>query len=126
MRCGSWWTPPQLHGAKNTLKKSPWQPCRAKKILEWTTGPEQAIEFAIYLNDKYELVSRHGARHCPGRCKAAQALCSGSQQLWPWLPLMLAAARVHLSQDGRDPNGYVGVMWSMVGVHDMVRHVAAA
>lgn len=25
------------------------------------------------------------------------------------------------SLDGRDPNGYVGVMWSMVGIHDMVR-----
>ena len=23
--------------------------------------------------------------------------------------------------DGRDPSGYVGVMWSMVGIHDMVR-----
>lgn len=21
-------------------------------------------------------------------------------------------------QDGRDPNGYVGVMWSMAGIHD--------
>ncbi|GFH19611.1 photolyase/cryptochrome alpha/beta domain-containing protein, partial [Haematococcus lacustris] len=41
----------------------------AKKILEWTASPEDAIELAIYLNDKYEL-------------------------------------------DGRDPNGYVGVMWS--------------
>jgi len=47
----------------------------AKKILEWTVSPEQAIEFAIYLNDKYEL-------------------------------------------DGRDPNGYTGVMWSMAGIHD--------
>lgn len=27
----------------------------AKKILEWTKNPEQAIEYAIYLNDKYEL-----------------------------------------------------------------------
>lgn len=29
--------------------------------------------------------------------------------------------------DGRDPNGYVGCMWSVAGVHDMVRvlpHVA--
>jgi hypothetical protein len=49
----------------------------AKKILEWTKTAEEAIEIAIYLNDKYEL-------------------------------------------DGRDPNGYVGVMWSMVGVHDRV------
>ena len=24
------------------------------------------------------------------------------------------------SLDGRDPSGYVGVMWSMVGIHDMV------
>ena len=42
----------------------------AKKILEWTKSPEEALEIAIYLNDKYSL-------------------------------------------DGRDPNGYVGIMWSM-------------
>uniref|UniRef100_A0A7S0SHQ2 Deoxyribodipyrimidine photo-lyase n=1 Tax=Mantoniella antarctica TaxID=81844 RepID=A0A7S0SHQ2_9CHLO len=47
----------------------------AKKILEWTEGPDQALEFAIYLNDTYQL-------------------------------------------DGRDPSGYVGCMWSIVGVHD--------
>ncbi len=47
----------------------------AKKILEWTASPEQAMEIAIYLNDRYEL-------------------------------------------DGRDPNGYVGIAWSIGGVHD--------
>ena len=47
----------------------------AKKILEWTDSPEQAINIAIYLNDKYEL-------------------------------------------DGRDPNGYTGILWSIGGVHD--------
>ena len=47
----------------------------AKKIMEWTESPDQALEFAIYLNDKYQL-------------------------------------------DGRDPSGYVGCMWSIVGVHD--------
>ncbi len=47
----------------------------AKKILEWTTSPEEAIEIALYLNDRYEL-------------------------------------------DGTDPNGVVGVMWSIAGVHD--------
>ncbi|MFX1464962.1 MAG: deoxyribodipyrimidine photo-lyase [Promethearchaeota archaeon] len=47
----------------------------AKKILEWTESPENALEVAIYLNDKYEL-------------------------------------------DGRDPNGYVGIVWSIGGVHD--------
>lgn len=47
----------------------------AKKIYEWTESVEDALEYAIKLNDKYEL-------------------------------------------DGRDPNGYVGIMWSMCGVHD--------
>jgi deoxyribodipyrimidine photo-lyase len=47
----------------------------AKKILEWTPTPEQAIRIAIDLNDRYEL-------------------------------------------DGRDPNGYTGVAWSIGGVHD--------
>ncbi|KAK6158054.1 hypothetical protein DH2020_005368 [Rehmannia glutinosa] len=48
----------------------------AKKILEWTSGPEEALATAIYLNDK----------------------------------------QYHI--DGRDPNGYVGCMWSICGVHD--------
>ncbi|MFP4237043.1 MAG: deoxyribodipyrimidine photo-lyase [Desulfonatronovibrio sp.] len=47
----------------------------AKKILEWTEDPVQAVERAVYLNDKYEL-------------------------------------------DGRDPNGYAGILWSMGGLHD--------
>lgn len=47
----------------------------AKKILEWTSSPEEALATSIYLNDKYEI-------------------------------------------DGRDPNGYVGCMWSICGVHD--------
>lgn len=47
----------------------------AKKILEWTSSPKEALEFAIRLNDRFEL-------------------------------------------DGRDPNGYVGCMWSIAGVHD--------
>ncbi|XP_071707514.1 deoxyribodipyrimidine photo-lyase-like [Rutidosis leptorrhynchoides] len=47
----------------------------AKKILEWTSSPQEALEIAIYLNDKY-------------------------------------------SVDGRDPNGYAGIMWSICGVHD--------
>ena len=48
----------------------------AKKILEWTESPEQALEIALLLNDKYSL-------------------------------------------DGNDPNGYVGCMWSICGIHDM-------
>jgi deoxyribodipyrimidine photo-lyase len=47
----------------------------AKKLLEWTKSPKEAMEIGIYLNDKYEL-------------------------------------------DGRDPNGYAGLAWSIGGVHD--------
>jgi deoxyribodipyrimidine photo-lyase len=47
----------------------------AKKILEWTQSPQDALQVAIYLNDRYEL-------------------------------------------DGRDPNGYTGIAWSIGGVHD--------
>ncbi|XP_061588872.1 CPD photolyase isoform X3 [Cololabis saira] len=47
----------------------------AKKILEWTRSPEEALSIALYLNDRYEL-------------------------------------------DGQDPNGFVGCMWSICGIHD--------
>lgn len=47
----------------------------AKKILEWSSSPEEALAIAIFLNDKYSL-------------------------------------------DGRDPNGFVGCMWSICGIHD--------
>jgi len=48
----------------------------AKKVLEWTSAPAEALKTAIYLNDRYSI-------------------------------------------DGRDPNGYVGCMWSICGIHDM-------
>jgi deoxyribodipyrimidine photo-lyase len=47
----------------------------AKKVFEWTSSPEEALDIAITLNDRYEL-------------------------------------------DGRDPNGYTGIAWSIGGVHD--------
>lgn len=47
----------------------------AKKILEWTPNPAVAFEWAVTLNDRYEL-------------------------------------------DGRDPNGYAGIAWAIVGKHD--------
>lgn len=47
----------------------------AKKILEWAPDPARAFEWAVTLNDRYEL-------------------------------------------DGRDPNGYAGIAWAVVGRHD--------
>jgi deoxyribodipyrimidine photo-lyase len=47
----------------------------AKKILEWAPDHATAFDWAVILNDKYEL-------------------------------------------DGRDPNGYAGIAWAIVGKHD--------
>jgi len=47
----------------------------AKKILEYSSSPEEALKIAIYLNDKYSI-------------------------------------------DGGDPNGYVGILWAIAGLHD--------
>jgi deoxyribodipyrimidine photo-lyase len=47
----------------------------AKKILEWAPDPARAFDWAVKLNDRYEL-------------------------------------------DGRDPNGYAGIAWAIVGKHD--------
>jgi len=47
----------------------------AKKILEWAPDPTTAFDWAVILNDKYEL-------------------------------------------DGRDPNGYAGIAWAIVGKLD--------
>jgi len=47
----------------------------AKKILEWSKTPEDALKTALYLNDHYSI-------------------------------------------DGGDPNGYVGILWSIAGLHD--------
>ncbi|QLA13654.1 deoxyribodipyrimidine photo-lyase [Desulfolutivibrio sulfodismutans] len=47
----------------------------AKKILEWSSTPQEALDTAVWLNDRFAL-------------------------------------------DGRDPNGYVGVLWSVGGLHD--------
>jgi deoxyribodipyrimidine photo-lyase len=47
----------------------------AKRMLEWAPDPARAFEWAVTLNDRYEL-------------------------------------------DGRDPNGYAGIAWAIVGRHD--------
>jgi deoxyribodipyrimidine photo-lyase len=47
----------------------------AKMILEWAPDPARAFDWAVTLNDRYEL-------------------------------------------DGRDPNGYQGIAWAIVGKHD--------
>lgn len=47
----------------------------AKKVLEWSRTPQEALETLLYLNDFYHI-------------------------------------------DGGDPSGYVGILWSIAGLHD--------
>ncbi len=69
------WNAAQLqltkHGKMHGFLRMYW----AKKVLEWTENPSEALRIALYLNDRYSL-------------------------------------------DGNDPNGYVGCMWSIGGIHD--------
>ncbi len=52
------WNAAQLqmvhHGKMHGFMRMYW----AKKILEWTVSPEEALRVAIKLNDKYELDGR--------------------------------------------------------------------
>jgi deoxyribodipyrimidine photo-lyase len=59
------------HGWMHNYMRMYW----AKMILEWAPDPARAYEWAVILNDRYEL-------------------------------------------DGRDPNGYAGIAWAIVGKHD--------
>ncbi|XP_013183955.2 deoxyribodipyrimidine photo-lyase [Amyelois transitella] len=69
------WNSAQLQLAKEGKMHGFLRMYWCKKILEWTPTPEDALKYAIYLNDHYSI-------------------------------------------DGRDPNGYVGCMWSICGIHD--------
>lgn len=76
----------------------------AKKILEWTRGPEEALEISIYLNDKVispQIVFQWRLFQCLTK-------------------FSLPKPCVQYEIDGRDPNGYVGCMWSICGLHDQV------
>lgn len=50
----------------------------AKKILEWTESPEQALEYAIYLNDKYQL----DGRDANGYVGCMWSICGIHDQGW--------------------------------------------
>ncbi|MBN1298152.1 MAG: deoxyribodipyrimidine photolyase, partial [Actinobacteria bacterium] len=69
------WNAAQMEMAKTGKMHGYMRMYWAKKILEWTSSPDEAVKYAVYLNDSYSL-------------------------------------------DGRDPNGYTGIAWSIGGVHD--------
>lgn len=52
------WNAAQIEMVKRGKMHGSLRPYWASKILEWTRTPEQAYEFAIYLNDRYQLDGR--------------------------------------------------------------------
>jgi deoxyribodipyrimidine photo-lyase len=55
----------------------------AKKILEWTTSPAEALRVAIFLNDKYELDGR-----CPnGYVGCMWSICGTHDMGWKERPI---------------------------------------
>jgi len=69
------WNAAQMQLLKTGLMHGYLRMFWAKKVLEWSPSPEEALATVIRLNDRYAL-------------------------------------------DGRDPNGYVGALWSIAGLHD--------
>ncbi|KAL2902254.1 Deoxyribodipyrimidine photo-lyase [Bienertia sinuspersici] len=55
----------------------------AKKILEWTSGPEEALATAIYLNDKYEIDGRDPS----GYVGCMWSICGVHDQGWRERPV---------------------------------------
>eukprot|EP00850_Spirogloea_muscicola_P015815 SM000124S25947 [mRNA] locus=s124:236395:240712:- [translate_table: standard] len=94
----------------------------AKKILEWTASPEEAIASAIYLNDKYEV----DGRDPNGYVGCMWSIAGVHDQVWNSvtsshcpLPVPLhSILHMQYELDGRDPNGYTGCMWSLAAIHD--------
>ena len=80
----------------------------AKKILEWTRGPEEALEISIYLNDKVNLLQIY--------CALMEVVTDALSTTKCYLPKTFMQYEI----DGRDPSGYVGCMWSICGIHDQV------
>jgi deoxyribodipyrimidine photo-lyase len=55
----------------------------AKKILEWTQSPEEALQIALYLNDKYEL----DGRDPNGYVGCAWSIGGVHDRAWPTRPV---------------------------------------
>jgi len=77
----------------------------AKKILEWTSSPEEALEIAIYLNDKYEL----DGRDPNGYVGCAWAIAGLHDQGWAERPVFGKIRYMNLAGCLRkfDPSAYI-------------------
>lgn len=73
----------------------------AKKILEWTSSPEEALRIANYLNDTYELDGRdpNGYVGC--------AWSIGGVHDRPWFPRPIFGTVRYMARSGVEKRGDV-------------------
>ncbi|RYR20536.1 hypothetical protein Ahy_B03g065708 isoform J [Arachis hypogaea] len=85
----------------------------AKKILEWTSGPEEALEISIYLNNKYELDGRDPS----GYVGCMWSICGVHDQGWRERPVFGKIRYMNYAGCKRkfDVDGYIAYVKKLVG-----------
>ncbi|KAF5729901.1 hypothetical protein HS088_TW20G00268 [Tripterygium wilfordii] len=85
----------------------------AKKILEWTRGPEEAIAISIYLNDKYEIDGRDPS----GYVGCMWSICGVHDQGWRERPIFGKIRYMNYAGCKRkfDVEGYIAYVKRLVG-----------
>ncbi|CAH9117247.1 unnamed protein product [Cuscuta europaea] len=84
----------------------------AKKILEWTSGPEEALTTAMYLNDKYEIDGRDPS----GYVGCMWSICGVHDQGWRERPVFGKIRYMNFAGCKRkfDVDGYIGYIKRLV------------
>ncbi|VFQ93288.1 unnamed protein product [Cuscuta campestris] len=107
------WNASQLemvhHGKMHGFMRMYW----AKKILEWTSGPEEALATAIYLNDKYEIDGRDPS----GYVGCMWSICGVHDQGWRERPVFGKIRYMNFAGCKRkfDVDGYIAYIKRLVG-----------
>ncbi|XP_059276048.1 deoxyribodipyrimidine photo-lyase isoform X2 [Lycium ferocissimum] len=107
------WNASQLemvhHGKMHGFMRMYW----AKKILEWTSGPEEALAITIYLNDKYHIDGRDPS----GYVGCMWSICGVHDQGWRERPVFGKIRYMNNAGCKRKFNvdGYISYVKRLVG-----------
>ncbi|XP_050227495.1 deoxyribodipyrimidine photo-lyase [Mercurialis annua] len=84
----------------------------AKKILEWTSGPEEALAVSVYLNDKYEI----DGRDPKGYVGCMWSICGVHDQGWKERPVFGKIRYMNYAGCKRkfDVDGYIAYVKRLV------------
>ncbi|XP_078448030.1 photolyase 1 [Wolffia australiana] len=96
------------HGKMHGFMRMYW----AKKILEWTKDPQEALAIAIYLNDKYQLDGRDPS----GYVGCMWSICGVHDQGWKERPVFGKIRYMNFAGCKRkfDVDGYISLVKRLV------------